>query len=67
MNRRYHNGRRLGVIDLTYSKPTLHPIFDQILTDFVQQEPAELQALPTRNEIYLEQHESREELEESKN
>jgi hypothetical protein len=51
---------------VTHSKPALHPIFDQILTDFVQQEPVELQALPTRNEIYLEQHESREELEEVK-
>jgi hypothetical protein len=47
-----------------YSKPVLHPLFEQILTDFVQQ--AELQALPTRNEIYLEQHESREEMEEVK-
>ena len=47
---------------MAHSKPALHPIFNQILTDFVQQEPAELQALPTRNEIYLEQHESREEL-----
>ena len=51
---------------MTHSKPVLHPFFDQILTNFVQQEPAELQALPTRNEIYLEQHESREEMEEVK-
>ena len=48
---------------MTYPKPALHPVFDQILTDFVQQEPAELQALSTRNEIYLEFHESHEELE----
>ena len=47
---------------MTHSKPALHPLFDQILTDFVQQEPAKLQALPTCNEIYLEQHEPREEL-----
>ena len=51
---------------MTHSKPALHPIFDRILTDFVQQEPAELQALPTQNEIYLEYHESREEMEEVK-
>jgi hypothetical protein len=44
----------------------LRPIFDQILTEFDQQEPAELQALPTSNEIYLEYHESREEMEEVK-
>ena len=51
---------------MTHSKPALHPIFEEILTDFVQQEPAELQALPTCNEIYLEQHESREEMKEVK-
>ena len=51
---------------MTHSKPALNPLFDQILTDFIQQEPAELQALPTRNEIYLEYHESREEMEEVK-
>ena len=50
----------------TKSFPALHPLFDQILTDFVQQELVELQALPTRNEIYLEYHESREEMEEVK-
>ena len=49
---------------MAHSKPALHPLFQQILTDFIQQEPAELQALPTRNEVYLEQHESREELQE---
>lgn len=47
---------------MKYSKPALHPLFETILTDFIQQEPAELQALPTRNEIYLEQHESHEDL-----
>jgi len=51
---------------LTHSKPALHPVFDQILTEFIQQEPAELQALPTHNEIYLEYHESREEMKEVK-
>jgi hypothetical protein len=45
---------------LAHSKPALHPLFSQILTDFVQQ--AELQALPTCNEIYLEFHESHEDL-----
>lgn len=44
----------------------IHPIFEQILTEFIQQEPAELQvelqALPTAKEIYFERHESREEL-----
>lgn len=47
---------------MKHSKPALHPLFEQILTDFAQQEPVELQALPTQNEIYLEYHESKEEL-----
>ena len=47
---------------MKYPKPTLHPLFETILTDFIQQEPAELQAFPTSDEIYFERHESREEL-----
>lgn len=47
---------------MKHSKPILNPVFHQILTEFIQQEPAELQALPTAKEIYLEYHESREEL-----
>ena len=47
---------------MKHSEPVLHPIFVRILTEFEQQEPADLTALPTRKEIYLEQHESREEL-----
>ena len=46
---------------MKHSEP-VHPIFEQILTEFIQQEPAGLRALPTAKEIYLEQHESAEEL-----